>query len=131
MSWRRAEHAEAPLLARMNAQLIHDEGHSNRMTAAELEPRMRAWLAGEYTAVLFEEEGFVVRDHRRRGVGRRAFDLLVGEVLSSGTRVVVEVLSPNARALAFWQALGLTDYARALERRPVAYDRDPTGQHRD
>lgn len=36
------------------AQLIQDEGHRNRMTVAELEQRMRGWIAGEYRAVIFE-----------------------------------------------------------------------------
>jgi GNAT superfamily N-acetyltransferase len=141
MNWHRAALDESPLLARMNAELIQDEGHANRMTVAELEPRMRGWLAGEYSAVLFEEDGvpvayalfrddegrgvllrqfFVARDCRRRGVGRKAFELLVSEVLPSDTRVVVEVLVENARALAFWAAVGFADYARTLERRPAA-----------
>lgn len=140
MKWRRAEVGDSPLLARMNAELIQDEGHDNPMTVAELEGRMRGWLEAEYTAVLFEKDAttvayalfkdnegrgvllrqfFVVRDRRRHGVGRRAFDLLLAEALPPDTRVVVEVLSRNQRALSFWQAVGFADYARTLERRPV------------
>lgn len=123
----------------MNAELIQDEGHANPMSLAELEARMRAWLSGEYAAVIFEEgeepaayalfrdnEGrgvllrqfFVVRERRRRGIGRRAFQLLASEIVAPGTRLVVEVLSHNHRALAFWEAVGFADYARTLERRP-------------
>jgi predicted acetyltransferase len=137
MKWHRAQLEEVPLLARMNAELIVDEGHSNRMTVHELEQRMRGWLAAEYSAVLFKQGGepvayalfrdnerrgvllrqfFVVRHRRREGIGRRAFELLVNEVLPPGTRVVVDVLVRNEGALRFWQAVGFTEYAVVLER---------------
>jgi len=87
----------------MNARLIADEGHRNRLTAAELEKRMGDWLAGNYQAVLFEladvpaayalfrptEDGvyprqfFVEREHRRKGVGQRAIEILWREVLTA------------------------------------------------
>jgi ribosomal protein S18 acetylase RimI-like enzyme len=129
---------DTPLLARLNRELIEDEGHENSMTAAELEARMRGWLAAEYQAVVFELEGevvayalyrdnegrgvylrqfFVSRDLRRRGIGREAFGMLRGEVLPPGTRVALDVLSGNHRAIAFWRALGFGDYALALELR--------------
>jgi len=38
---------DCPLLAGSNHQLIRAEGHRNRMTVAELEGRMRDWLASE------------------------------------------------------------------------------------
>jgi GNAT superfamily N-acetyltransferase len=122
----------------MNADLIRDEGHANAMTLAQLEERMRGWLSAEYTAIVFErraqpvayalfrdDEGrgvllrhfFVCAECRRQGLGRRAFALLVEEVLAPGTRVAVEVLARNERALAFWRAVGFTEYAVTLERR--------------
>ncbi len=48
MTFRPATNDDCPLLAELNHQLIRDEGHRNRMTVAELEQRMRGWLAGEY-----------------------------------------------------------------------------------
>src|SRR5207245_1121026 len=83
---------DCPLLAELNHQLIQDEGHRSRMRVAELERRMRDWLAGDYRAVPFEERSevvayalfrelpdevylrrlFVLRHRRREGVGRRA-----------------------------------------------------------
>jgi predicted acetyltransferase len=143
MNWHRAQPDEVPLLARMNAELIVDEGHTNRMTVAELEERMRGWLAAEYSAVLFNEDAepvgyavvrdnegrgvllrqfFVVRHRRREGIGRRALDLLINEILPPTTRVIVDVLVGNERALRFWRAMGFTDYSVTLERLPV-----PTG----
>ena len=92
MKWRRATLDDSPVLARMNVELIQDEGHSDPMTTAQLEDRMRRWLAAEYSAVLFEDAGepvayalfrdneghgiflrqfFVVRHRRRQGQSRR------------------------------------------------------------
>jgi hypothetical protein len=57
MNLRTAERADAAALARMNGELIRDEGHRNSMSGAELEARMARWLDGEYQAVLFDEAG--------------------------------------------------------------------------
>src|SRR5438309_12104150 len=87
---------DCPLLAELNHQLIQDEGHRSRMRVAELERRMRDWLAGDYRAVLFEERSevvayalfrqvpgevylrqhFVPRRRPRRGAGPRPGDPL-------------------------------------------------------
>lgn len=138
LGWRIAKESDVRTLAQLNAQLIEDEGHPQARSIAELEARMRGWLDGEYEAVLFEDGGrplayvlyrdnegrgiyvrqfFVARERRRQGIGRRAFALLLREVLPPDTRVVLDVLMANERALAFWQALGFCDYARMLERR--------------
>ena len=51
--------ADLPLLAKLNKQLIEDEGHRNPMTVAELETRMRNWLeSGIYEAWLFKQRLF-------------------------------------------------------------------------
>jgi len=42
---RDASAADTPLLAQLNRQLIEDEGAANPMSLAELEARMREWLA--------------------------------------------------------------------------------------
>jgi len=60
MTFRRATLSDCARLAELNHQLIRDEGHRNPMTVSELEQRMNGWLAGEYTAVLFENDGEVV-----------------------------------------------------------------------
>ncbi len=60
MTFRSATLDDCALLARLNHELIQDEGHRNRMTATELEQRMRGWLSGEYHATIFEENGEVV-----------------------------------------------------------------------
>ncbi|MDH5676889.1 MAG: protein tyrosine phosphatase family protein [Myxococcales bacterium] len=125
-------------MARLNRELIEDEGHDNPMDLAQLEARMAAWLRRRYRAVIFfdehgatvayalyrdDERGghhlrqfFVVRERRRRGHGRRAMELLEADVLRTGARLHLEVLTDNAAARGFWQALGFTPYATTLER---------------
>ena len=135
---------DCPLLAEFNHQLIQDEGHRSRMRVAELERRMRDWLAGDYRAVLFEERSevvayalfrelpdevylrqlFVVRHRRREGIGRRAVDTLRAEVWPKDKRLTVEVLVANERGVAFWRSVGYADYALTLEILPDSR-RDP------
>ena len=138
MTVRPATPDDCPLLADWNYQLIRDEGHRNAMTMAQLEKRMRAWLSGEYRAVLFEEKGalvayalfresgdeiylrhlFVARDRRRAGLGRQAVDLLRSRIWPRGKRVTVEVLVANGPAVAFWRSGGFKDYSLAMEIMP-------------
>ncbi|MBI5687876.1 MAG: GNAT family N-acetyltransferase [Verrucomicrobia bacterium] len=138
MKVRRATTADCPLLGELNHQLIRDEGHRNRMTVSELEQRMRGWLAGEYMAMIFESGGevvayalfreqpdeiylrqlFVVRHHRRKGIGQRAVEILRSEIWPANKRLTVEVLVRNEAAVAFWRAMGYRDYALTLEIMP-------------
>ena len=136
MQWRFANVADAPFLAELNLQLIADEGHRNPMNLEQLRARMAGWLAAEYRAVLFEEGGEVIayalfrtdererihlrhflvaRPFRRRGLGRKAFRLFRSEAISRGSPLILEVLSSNAVARAFWRALGFQEYAISLE----------------
>ena len=101
---------------------------------------MRGWLASEYRAVIFEEGGevvayalyreqpeeiylrqfFVVRHRRRQGLGRRAVEILRSEVWPTTKRLTVDVLVANPSGIAFWRAVGYTDYALTLEILPGA-----------
>lgn len=127
--------ADLALLAELNLRLIRDEGHRNPMTLAELEKRMRDWLASSYEAVIFSLEDtavgyalyrsttdyvylrhfFVVPAYRRRGLGRHAFNWLRQNRWQRHPRIRVEVLSDNARAFAFWRSVGFESYAMTLE----------------
>ena len=140
MTFRRATLDDCAVLAELNHQLIRDEGHRNPMTVPELERRMKSWLATEYTAVLFENSGalvayamyaeqperiylrqlFVVRDHRRQGIGRQAMEILRSKIWPKDKRLTVEVLVGNTAAVAFWRAVGYRDYSLMLEIMPVA-----------
>jgi len=141
MLYRVASIEDCPRLAALNAQLIQDEGHRNPMTVAQLEDRMRGWLlSGEYQALLWENNAevvayallrdtatevylrqfFVVRHRRREGIGRQAIEALCTQVWSRHKRWTVSVLVQNVPAVAFWRALGYTDYALTLEIMPQA-----------
>jgi len=134
--YRDASSADIELLARLNLQLIRDEGHRNPMTLARLKVRMDNWLQGEYQAVLFERSGetvgyalfrddaeyiylrqfFVTAQHRRKGLGRQAIEWLSTHYWQDAPRVRVEVLVGTEEAIAFWRAVGFVDYCLTLER---------------
>jgi len=135
MIFRMATPRDCALLGELNYQLIRDEGHRNRMTAAELEGRMRGWLGGEYAGVIFEDESgvmgyaiyreepaeiyvrqlFILRHLRRKGHGRAAVGLLRRELWPKGRRLVVDVLVKNTAAIEFWRSVGYSDYALTME----------------
>jgi predicted GNAT family acetyltransferase len=138
MEWRSATTVDVPLLAELNRQLIEDEEHPNSMSLPELAERMRGWLETEYRATLFESEGgvvayalyredewarlhvrqfYVTRETRRRGFGREAMRLLQCEVVPAGKAVILEVLTTNATARAFYAACGFTEYSVAMIRK--------------
>ena len=135
MEYRDATATDCPLLAELNHQLIRDEGHPNPMNVAELEERMRGWLATDYQAVIFtagsevaayalyRDDGaeiylrqfFVVRHRRREGLGRQAMRILFDKIWPKDKRLTVEVLWKNKPALAFWKAVGYEERSLALE----------------
>jgi len=140
MEFRFAAEDDAPFLADINRQLIQDEWDGGGMSLERLESRMRRWLADdEYRAVLFLEDGatvayslvsldedsayvrhfFVLHDHRGKGVGRRAIEILFRDIIPAGFRVTLDVLASNRTGHAFWQSVGFRDYAIRMERLPT------------
>ena len=135
MNFRRATSSDCALLAELNHQLIRDEGHRNKMMVPELEQRMKGWLASEYAAVLFENDGevvayalyreqpeeiylrqlFVVRNRRRKGLGKEAVKILLSKIWPKNKRLTVEILVQNEASVAFWRAVGYKDYSLTLE----------------
>lgn len=135
MNYRSATPADCALLAEWNHQLIHDEGHRNPMSVPELAQRMKRWLSEDYAAILFEQDKevvayalfreqsdeiylrhlFVVRNRRRKGIGREAMQILRTHTWPSNKRLTVSVLTSNTGALAFWRAVGYSDYCLTLE----------------
>jgi predicted GNAT family acetyltransferase len=135
LNFRRATLNDCALLAELNHQLIRDEGHRNRMTVPKLEQRMKGWLASEYAAALFENDGevvayalyreqpeeiylrqlFVVPNQRRKGIGKRAVKILRSKFWPKNKRLTIEVLVQNEAAIAFWRVVGYKDYSLTLE----------------
>ena len=136
MHFRFATVSDAELLARMNQQLIRDEGHRNRMTLPELASRMVGWLQSEYQAVLFEDGGlalgyalykrepehiylrqfFIESAHRRKGVGSQAMNWLAAHAWNGTRRLRLDVLVGNASGIAFWRANGFNEYCLTMEK---------------
>lgn len=135
MEFRKATQLDVVLLAKMNQQLIQDEGHPNKMTLEELRVRMSEWLKGEYEVVLFEKDGnsvayalyrmedygiylrhlFVNREQRKQGLGKEAFRILSSKVWPAGQKIVLEVLVSNKSAIDFWKSIGFKDYSLKME----------------
>lgn len=105
------------------------------MSVPELEQRMRGWLVSEYAAVIFERDGeivayalyrekpeeiylrqfFVARNRRRKGIGRKAIEILRSQIWPRNKRLTVDVLVQNVIAVLFWRAMGYKDFYLALE----------------
>ena len=135
MNYYKAAQRDVALLAELNRQLIQDEGHRNQMTLPQLEQRMSGWLAGEYEAVLFEQDDhvvayalykleneyiylrqfFVCRGQRRQGVGRQAIYLLTSKIWPAHRRIRIEVLVNNEVGRHFWRSVGFLEYAVTME----------------
>lgn len=135
MKYRLAEEKDIGLLAEWNHQLIQDEGHRNQMTVVQIEERMRGFLAGEYTAIIFEVESdpvgyalyreehrdiylrqfFIRRDHRREGLGRQAMMILRDKIWPRDRRLTLEVLTVNESGIAFWRSVGYREYCLTME----------------
>ena len=136
ITWRYASVADSPRLAEWNHALIREEGHRNTMSVSQLTERMQAWLEHEYKAVIFcglESEPiayalfraesaliyvrqfYVIPNKRRIGNGRRCVKILREEIWPRDTRLVVEVLCQNPAGIAFWRAVGFSDYSITLE----------------
>ena len=136
MQYRLATGDDALLLAQMNRRLIRDEGHRNPMSEAELTTRMRGWLAGEYQAVVFEDDAgpagyalfrsepdyvyvrqfFVEPARRRQGIGRAAIEHLAKHFWKDRPQVRIDVLWGNSPAVEFWRSVGFAEYCITMER---------------
>ena len=135
VQFRFADQGGAALLAKMNQQLIGDEGHRNSMSLTELSQRMSAWLDSQYRAVLFDLGGeivgyalyreipegvylrqfFVKSSMRRKGIGRQAIMWLKKCPWKKIDKIRIEVLTHNTSAWAFWKAVGFNEYCMTME----------------
>ncbi len=135
LKYRFATQKDISLLAKMNQQLIRDEGHRNKMTLLQLERRVSDFLRTKYTAVivssgnddigyaLYREEPewvylrqiFVKSEMRREGVGRKIICWLKKNPWKDSKRIRVEVLVGNLEGISFWHAVGFKDYCITME----------------
>ena len=135
MHYRKASPDDSARLATLNRLLIRDEGHRNPMDLEQLTERMRAWLIGEFEAIVFEHvdtaigyvlfrretdfvyirQFFVVEEYRRQGIGRNAMQWLRQHAWAKSPRLRIEVLIDNVAAREFWRAVGFHDYCITME----------------
>lgn len=136
MKHRNATIDDLDTLARLNLELVQDEGHRHRKKPLQwIKERMEALLQGGYKAVIFEKgpeiaayalyretedevhlrHFFVSRGKRRQGLGAEACRILKDEIWPRRKRLTVGVLVSNTEAHEFWKSFGFRDYAIELE----------------
>lgn len=145
LTCRQASTNDVALLASMNQHLIADEASRNPMSLAELDSRMKNWLDGDWQAIVVEldeepvgymlfefrndeyrpsdktvyvRQFFIAREHRCRGIGRRAFDLVTRMCFPDAASINLDVLATNPRARHFWASLGFRPYCATLRLSP-------------
>lgn len=146
MEWRVCSTNDLGKLAQLNRYLREDGGFEP-MELRVFEDRLRRWMEAGYTAVIFEKndesvayalfrptdldmEGlepgifirqfFVMRNKRREGIGRQAFETLRDQLWPKGCGILLETEYENHRAQAFWKSLGFSEYAIGFIREPSA-----------
>ena len=75
-------------------------------------------LFREQEEEIYLRQLFIVRHRRRQGLGRRAVEILRSQIWPTTKRLTVEALTTNTNALAFWRAVGYSDYSLTLEIMP-------------
>ncbi len=119
--------SDLELLSIMNKQLIEDEKHDNPMNLCQLNERMYEFIHSDYNAYIFQLENkvigyalvnylkspfylrqfFIVRDERRKGYGKRMFELLLVEL--NVKTIDIEVMVWNEQGKAFWESVGFKE----------------------
>jgi len=77
--------------------------------------RLFPTLYREQPEEIYLRQLFVVRNRRRQGIGRQAFEVLRSKIWPTNKRLTVEVLVKNEPAVAFWRSVGYEDYSLKLE----------------
>ncbi len=135
LKFRCATESDVLWLAKMNQQLIQDEGHRNKMTLPELEQRMSDFLQKEYDVViaglgqtdigyalyrqdpewLYLRQIFVIEEMRHKGFGRRFIEWLKNNPWRDYKRIRMDVLVGNVTDIDFWKAVGFKEYCITME----------------
>ncbi len=122
-------------IAKLNMQLIEDEGHSNPMDLEQLRDRMSDWLDSEYSCYVIEENGrivtyslwrddgeyyylrhlFTCREHRLKGYAKTLLRQLEVEFYHDKP-IRLEVLEGNDESMRFYERLGYYTYACTMQK---------------
>ena len=135
VTYRLANTRDVKQLVPLNAQLIREEGRRDALTEPELKKRMENWLRKDHQAVVFEsgldiigyalyrfdteavflKHLFVSSEHQREGIAQNALDWMKSHVWKDKSRIRIEVLTANKKAIAFWKTVGFEDYCLSME----------------
>ncbi len=131
--------ASDPQLARMNSCLVDDQGSENPFSLTEYEDRFREWLnTNIWTVDVFLHDGqiigysvyqertdyydpnetviyirqyYIKRSHRRLGLGKAAFQILIDTRFPKGVQsIALHVMATNSVGQNFWRKMGFNEY---------------------
>jgi GNAT superfamily N-acetyltransferase len=137
---RRATHNDVVQLGRWNLALDREESEREGLNQAQLEARMREWIASAQCIVhiaeldkqavgyvnwgshgpreVYVRQFYIAPAVRRQGIGRAVVAAMRETAWPKGARVSLRVLMGSTAYLAFWRACGFTDFALTLEQLP-------------
>ena len=140
-----AQLSDLPQLAKMNSCLVDDQGSENPFSLKEYEDRFREWLdTNIWTVDVFLHDGQVVgysvyqertdyydpneaviyirqyyikRSHRRLGLGKAAFQILIDTRFPKDVQsIALDVMATNSAGQNFWRKLGFNDYFFSMKK---------------
>ncbi len=142
LTLRRAILDDVELLATMNQRLIEDEKSRNPMSIEEIKDRMNDFIQKDWQAdlilfdsrvigyalyqvrpddydphlsVVYIRQYFICRDHRAKGYGRTAFQLLKEIRFRNQVDFAIDVLATNSSGKRFWDSVGFEEYSTSMK----------------
>ena len=142
---RAAQLSDLPQLAKMNSCLVDDQGSENPFSLKEYEDRFREWLdtniwtvdvflhdgqvmgysvyqeRTDYydpkEAVIYIRQYYIERSHRRLGMGKAAFQILIDTRFPKHVQsIALDVMATNSAGQNFWKKMGFNEYFISMKR---------------
>ncbi len=141
---RAAQLSDLPQLAIMNSCLVDDQGSENPFSLEEYEVRFREWLDTDIwtvdvflsdgqmigysvyqerkdyyypeEAVIYIRQYYIERSHRRLGLGKAAFQILIDTRFPKDIQsIALDVVATNSEGQNFWRKIGFNEYFVAMK----------------
>ena len=142
---RAAQLSDLPQLSKMNSCLVDDQGSENPFSLKEYEDRFREWLdtniwtvdvflhdgqvigysvyqerADYYDpneAVIYIRQYYIKRAHRRLGMGKAAFQILIDTRFPKHVQsIALDVMATNSAGQNFWKKMGFNEYFISMKK---------------
>ena len=142
---RAAQLSDLSQLAKMNSCLVDDQGSENPFSLTEYEDRFREWLdtniwtvdvflhdgqvigysvyqeRTDYydpnEAVIYIRQYYIERSHRRLGMGKAAFQILVDTRFPKDVQsIALDVMATNSTGQNFWRKMGFDEYFISMKK---------------